>query len=68
MAEHHQHICPVLVFGSGQILLDYILEAHVIRDDVDHIKALLLTLLGMGTAESIDATLLSSFLGGDLDL
>jgi hypothetical protein len=59
---------PGLVFSSGEILLDYILKAHVIRNDVDHIKASLLALLGMGTTESIDATLLAGFLSSDLDL
>lgn len=59
---------PGLALGSGKILLDYILEAHVIRDDVDHIKASLLRLLGMGTAQSIDAAFLASFLSSGLDL
>lgn len=59
---------PGLVFGSGQILLDYILEAHVIRDDMDHVKSLLLTQLGVGTAESVNATFLAGFLCSDLDL
>lgn len=58
------HLTP----SCSERLLSNVLDAHVVRNYVDHVKSQLLALLGVGRVECVDAALLAGFGGRGLDL